>query len=56
MQTVEAMRVELLSRSDALEAAQRDMETKRLDTDRQLAEFRARDDEREAELERERER
>ena len=54
--TVEAMRVELLSRSDALQAAQRDTDAKRQETERLMAEFRAHHEERGAERERERER
>ena len=49
--TVEAMRVELLSRSDALQAAQRDADAKRLETERQMAEFREHHEEREVERE-----
>ena len=53
--TMEAMRVEMLSRADALEAAQRDTEAKRQETEQQMAEFCERHEREKLELERERE-
>jgi len=55
IQTVEAMRVELMSRSDTLENAQRDTVAKKLEAEALLAELQGREKERLAERQMERE-